>query len=108
MKKHLGSSWFVDFFVRNNQLFSCASQSRNISYLIYIIMEQQKKDKDVVSMRKQQLTYHFHNPNPERALEDYIQKIIITNGVRDIFAILQKQEQQVEQTTGNFANGGMI
>ena len=71
-------------------------------------MEQQEKDKDVVSMKKQELTYRFYNPNPERALEDYIQKIIIYNGAREILSILQKQEQQGEQTTGNFVNGGVI
>lgn len=45
-------------------------------------------------MKKKELTYRFHNPNPERALEDYIQKIVIYNGVRDIFAILKNQEQK--------------
>lgn len=45
-------------------------------------------------MKNQQLTYRFHNPNPEKALEDYIRKIVIQNGVKDIFSALQEEEER--------------
>lgn len=48
-------------------------------------------------MRKKQLTYRFHNPNSEKALEDYIQKIIVHNGVREIFTALQDEKQEESQ-----------
>lgn len=42
-------------------------------------------------MKQKQVTYRFHNPNPERAMEDYIQKIMIVNGVKDIASSLQNE-----------------
>ena len=55
-------------------------------------------------MKKKQLTYRFHNPNPEMVMEDYIQKIMIDNGVKDIFSALQDQEQKEGHTVTDFAN----
>lgn len=55
-------------------------------------------------MKQKQITYRFHNPNPKTVMEDYIQKIIVANGVKDIASTLQNERQQDRQTVHDFEN----
>lgn len=55
-------------------------------------------------MKQKQVTYRFHNPNPKMVMENYIQKIIVANGVKDIASILQNETQQEQPTVHDFEN----
>lgn len=55
-------------------------------------------------MKQKQVTYRFHNPNPKMVMENYIQKIIVANGVKDIASTLQNETQQEQPTVHDFEN----
>lgn len=60
--------------------------------------------KEVKSMKQKQVTYRFHNPNPKTVMEDYIQKIMVVNGVKDIASTLQNETQQKQPTVNDYEN----
>ncbi len=44
-------------------------------------------------MKKKELTYRFHNPNPDKVMENHIQQIMILNGVNQVFLSLENSIQ---------------
>ncbi len=52
-------------------------------------------------MKKRKLIYRFHNPNPDKVMETYIQQMMIHNGVDQVFRILTEcREQEYEREGG--------
>ncbi len=48
-------------------------------------------------MKNKKLTYRFHNPNPDKVMENYIRQVMVYNGVNQVFVSLEKSSQKQDQ-----------
>lgn len=55
-------------------------------------------------MEKRRLTYRFHDPNPDKAMEAYIRQILVRNGVNQVFDVLAKCREQEYGREGEAEN----
>ncbi len=44
-------------------------------------------------MDKKKLNYRFHNPNTDKDMERYIEKILIDNGVSQLFTSVKEMQE---------------
>ncbi len=48
-------------------------------------------------MKRKKLTYRFHNPNPDKVMETYIQQIMVHHGVDQVFVSLENDIPSITQ-----------